>query len=296
MSKYNKDIRFHGCSFEDFMKEEIDEYGEMKVYKTKKRYFGENAYFYVERELKVIYYIINWYFSHPDNAVFFMSSERIEKNMNKLGCKITLKGVQYGIRCGIKEGILIASDNEQKELNGLNHTRELRVNWKLVYELLGIASEKDSKFSQLKAKSRLKKFIRKRPFTSQSELRKTFSRLMAEKKSKARTIDSLFKAYLLKVSAKYYSTESYTEVSDNPEQIAYLARQAKKKYELRLDKEKQKIIIHNYNDPRLSEADRWEFRRFGFITPGNAFIFHIRAITNIKDVLMNLRTEAKKIA
>ena len=300
MSKYDKDIRFHGCSFEDFMKEEVNEYDEMVVFKTKKGYFGdEDAYCYVERELKVIYYIINWYFSHPDNSVFFMSSERIVKNMNKLGCNIKLKGVQYGIRCGIKEGILISSDNGPKELNGLNHIRELRVNWKLVYELLGIVSEKDARFSQLKAKSRLKKFIRKRPFTSQSELRKSFARLIAEKKSKSKSIDSFFKAYLLKISAKYYSTASYTGASGNPEQYAYYKRQAKKSFEFKLDKEKVRMIVNNPYDPKLSEADKWEYRSFGVITPGNTYIFHrsdVQMVLKGERMLMNLINEAKSIA
>lgn len=269
----NQDIMMHGITFKDYVKES-DLY-----FHTKMGGFGDDVvHCRIERSIKVIYFIMNWYFTHKSGSVFFMSSNKITDELNELGCAITLKGVQYAIRIGVIEGTLIVSEDlTPKKCNGINHTREIRVNWSLAYKILGVGDKKDPFFSNLKAKSRIRKWARKRPFTSASALRKSFELLREQKNIGQRTEKALFKKFILENSAKYYSTESYTGESDNPEQIAYLNRMKKKPYSLELDVGMYKLIKENKLKD-VPPAALYEYNRFGLVTPGNAFVFHLKEI------------------
>lgn len=270
----DKDIIGMGVSFKEFIKDQEI------VYRWKKKGYGGVAYYQIEKWIKVLFYILNWYWSKPKGSVFFMSSQRITENLNNMGCSIKLKGVQYAIRVCTKEGLLLPRTAPKDEkVNGLNHTREIHVCWKKIYDLLGVCH--DEQINSFVPKSRMRKVVRKRPFTSVRARRLSWERLLAERKTKSSSPEALFDNFLRKIACKYHSTESYNGVSENPDQTKYMIRQSNKPYILKLNKGVYKLLVDGCkNTAEVSSADIHEYNRFGIVTIGNAFVFHLQDIMN----------------
>lgn len=218
--KYNYDFSFHGCTLAEFMADKKRKYSKKKK-NAENEFDTTSKYGYTEKWIKAFIYIFYWHLDPKNkNKVFFISSKTMLKSLNKLGVDITARGLEYALQCMKKEklitvkyGVYEGKENTLKSqvLNPNKwHHREIRIVWKTAYKIFSVFDLKRSEFfNETKAKSRIRKLIRKRPFSYTKQLSHIWEEMKKENETPYSTSKELFRAFVHLNSREYYDVEKY---------------------------------------------------------------------------------------
>lgn len=194
-TKKYEDFKAHGEKLQDFIADKGSKYQKVELW------------------IKFLSYVLYWYFKHP-NQTFFVSHKTTIKYFKACGCDCTLRGIQEAVRICKELDLIKVTYADTKKTESVNPDkwiyRKITLNWRNIYKNFSVYDKDSKTYKELKAKSRLKKLINKRPCSYVKMNSLIFQKAKEELGDrKYQNEMQMFTGFVYTISSKYYNITKY---------------------------------------------------------------------------------------